>query len=223
MLTFHLAGINNQNFLMRDDETGTFWQQITGRAIAGPLKGAQLEYFASDELSFGLWKSETSGGTVLVPAPAWQKDYAPADWERDMASEPTVIHAPKGTLPDRELVVGISQDGLDRAYPAARLVQQSVVMDRIGDLPILLVVGPDGQSIRAFESRLGSDMPSLEFFVVKNPAWMLVDSASAGHWNFQGCAVDGGNAGKCLKPLEMIKDYWFDWQHYHPQSSIYQH
>ena len=41
-LTFHLAGINNQNFLMRDEETGTYWQQISGRAIAGPLQGKQL-------------------------------------------------------------------------------------------------------------------------------------------------------------------------------------
>ena len=31
-LTFHLAGINNQNFVMRDEETGTYWQQISGAA-----------------------------------------------------------------------------------------------------------------------------------------------------------------------------------------------
>jgi hypothetical protein len=45
-LTFHLSGINNQNFLMRDEQTGTYWQQIStywrqigGRAISGPLTG----------------------------------------------------------------------------------------------------------------------------------------------------------------------------------------
>ena len=43
MLHFYLAGINNQNFLMRDKETGTWWQQITGKAIYGPLKGASLD------------------------------------------------------------------------------------------------------------------------------------------------------------------------------------
>ena len=31
-LTFHLAGINNQNFIMRDEETGSWWQQVTGVA-----------------------------------------------------------------------------------------------------------------------------------------------------------------------------------------------
>ncbi len=52
ILSFHLAGINNQNFLMRDDQTGTFWQQISGRAISGPLAGLQLEPVYSDEVTF---------------------------------------------------------------------------------------------------------------------------------------------------------------------------
>jgi hypothetical protein len=39
-LTFHLAGINNQNFLMRDEETGSYCQKISGSAISGPLKVA---------------------------------------------------------------------------------------------------------------------------------------------------------------------------------------
>jgi len=39
-LTFHLAGINNQNFLMRDEETGTYWQQISGYGISIRWLGA---------------------------------------------------------------------------------------------------------------------------------------------------------------------------------------
>ena len=41
-LRFHLAGIHNQNFLMRDEQSGSFWQQVSGRCIAGPMKGAPL-------------------------------------------------------------------------------------------------------------------------------------------------------------------------------------
>jgi len=37
-LRFHLAGINNQNFLMRDEQTGTYWQQITGLAVSGTAR-----------------------------------------------------------------------------------------------------------------------------------------------------------------------------------------
>ena len=53
-LTFHLAGINNQNFLMRDEQTGTYWQQISGKAVSGPLSGSQLPFVHSDELAVAL-------------------------------------------------------------------------------------------------------------------------------------------------------------------------
>ena len=62
-LTFHLAGINNQNFLMRDEETGTYWQQINGAAVSGPLAGRVLKLIPSDELTFALWKTEQPHGT----------------------------------------------------------------------------------------------------------------------------------------------------------------
>ena len=61
VLTFHLAGIDNQNFLMRDDQTGSYWQQITGAAVSGPLAGRRLTLVSSDELSFGLWAAEEAG------------------------------------------------------------------------------------------------------------------------------------------------------------------
>ncbi len=75
-LTFHLAGINNQNFLMRDEETGTYWQQISGAAVSGPLKGRQLTLVLSDELTFATWKSEQPQGTVLDDVPEFISDYA---------------------------------------------------------------------------------------------------------------------------------------------------
>ena len=61
-LHFHLSGINNQNFLMRDEETGSWWQQVTGEAISGPLKGRRLEPVPQDELSFAVWKGEHGEG-----------------------------------------------------------------------------------------------------------------------------------------------------------------
>ena len=64
-LRFHLAGINNQNFLMRDEQTGTYWQQISGLAVWGPLAGRRLALVFADELTLALWKSEEPAGTVL--------------------------------------------------------------------------------------------------------------------------------------------------------------
>ena len=157
---FHLAGINNQNFLMRDEETGSYWQQITGTAIAGPMKGRQLTLMRQDELTFGLWKKEQPNGTVLAPLPRYAGKYEKATWESEIAKLPTVIHAPRGTLADRETIMGVVNNGQARAYPIDKLTAQSpIVLDAVGGQPIMLVLGPDGKSIRVFSRQLDAQHP----------------------------------------------------------------
>jgi hypothetical protein len=261
VLHFYLAGINNQNFLMRDKETGTWWQQITGKAIYGPLKGASLELVLSDELTFGEWKAEVSEGKVLSEVPKYKKEYD-SNWEPEVAKLPVVISFPGTELKSRDVVVGLTNAGASRAYPWDTLVKQSPVMDHMGGTPLLVAVGPDGKSFRVFVSRV--DGKDSEFFLkgeAENEAqvaptasapaetkivtaatskvgtapanvpaaatvpktWLLLDSTTASEWNFQGCAVSGPSQGKCLDRVPALKDYWFDWRNYHPETSIYKH
>ena len=231
VLHFYLAGINNQNFLMRDRETGTWWQQITGKAIYGPLQGASLELVLSDELTFGEWKSEISDGKVLAPVQKYTKEYD-SDWEPKVAKLPVVISFPGTELKSRDVVVGLEIDGASRAYPWESLVKQSPVVDHLHGVPLLVAVGPDGKSFRSFISRI--DGKDAEFFlkgesegetktaVLTTPkAWTLLDTTTASEWNFQGCAVSGPSQGKCLDRVPALKDYWFDWRNYHPDTTIY--
>jgi len=221
VLHFYLAGINNQNFLMRDKETGTWWQQITGKAIYGPLKGTVLDLVPSDELTFGEWKSETTGGEVLAPVAKYTKEYD-STWETEVAKLPLVLSFPGTELKSRDLVVGLEIAGVSRAYPWDVLVKQSPVVDRVGGVPMLLAVGPDGKSFRVFVSRI--DGKDDEFFLKRDSKdWALLDTAGASEWNFQGCATSGGATGTCLERVPAFKDYWFDWRNYHPATSIYEH
>jgi hypothetical protein len=93
VLSFRLAGINNQNFIMQDRETGSWWQQVSGEAILGPLKGKRLTRIFHDELSFRAWIREQPGGRVLLPAAdsAWKR--FSANWEDSTARRPVRIHA----------------------------------------------------------------------------------------------------------------------------------
>ena len=220
-LHFHLAGINNQNFLMRDEETGTWWQQVTGAAVFGPLKGATLEAVSSDELTFALWKSESPDGQVLAPVVSDEKHYE-SDWEPKVAKLPVVISFKQDGLADRDVVIGLEHNGSARAYPLTTLVAQSPVADHLGGLPILLAVGPDAKSVRAFISRI--DDKQVELFRKQDaPTWTLVDSETGSEWDFQGCATAGPATGKCLERITALKDYWFDWRNYHPATTVYRH
>jgi hypothetical protein len=208
---------------MRDEETGSFWQQITGAAIAGPLKGEKLTLVAQDELTFGLWKQEQPNGTVLAPLKRDAANYETAKWESEIGKLPTVIHASKGTLPDRETILGVSMNADARAYPLSKLtVQSPVLIDEVGSKPIMFVLGPDKKSVRGFSRELGGN--TLEFYGRSgDEPWVLLDSDTLSDWNFEGCAVSGALKGECLTRIDAMKDFWFDWQHYHPDSTIYRH
>jgi uncharacterized protein DUF3179 len=162
VLHFYLAGINNQNFLMRDKETGTWWQQITGKAIYGPMQGATLEPVLSDELTFAEWKSEVTDGKVLAPVTKYVKEYD-SKWEDEVAKDPVVISFPGTELKSRDVVVGLEVDGVSRAYPWDSLVKQSPVIDHVRGTPLLILVGADGKSFRVFISRI--DGKEAEFFL----------------------------------------------------------
>jgi len=221
-LTFHLAGINNQNFIMRDQETGTYWQQISGVAISGPLAGRKLKLIPSDELTFSLWKTEQPAGTVLQDVTKYAAEYAPKDWDVKMKKARTVISYPETGIAQRDVMLGVHVFGAARAFPYEAVLHEKLVQDRVGTEPVLLVVGPDGQSVRAFRARVPGVADGPDFYrAVEDGLPLIMDSATGSTWNFQGCAIEGKARGACLDRIDAIKDYWFDWRHYNPDTTIY--
>jgi hypothetical protein len=225
VLHFHLAGINNQNFIMRDEETGTWWQQVSGKAINGPLQGQQLQSVFHDEVSFAIWQRESGAGRVLKPDEriVAANEYATADWEAQVGRMRVVAGADAdGRLGPRTLVIGIVVNGNSRAYPLSALQKQSPVIDVIGSVPVVVVLGDDRRSVRAFDRTV--DGRRLEFFQKTESGaggFQLVDAETNSTWNFEGRAVTGPLAGRELKKLFVLEDYWFDWRTYHPDTTIY--
>jgi len=226
VLHFHLAGINNQNFIMRDEETGSWWQQVSGKAIHGPLQGHQLKSVFHDEPSFAIWKGEQPNGRVLKPDEkiVAKNEYEKPDWEARYEK----LRVVEGTdvdkrLPPRTLVMGITLNGKSVAYPLSALQKQSPIIDMVGAVPVVVALGEDNRSVRAFERTV--DGRTLEFFQKKddkNPQFQLIDAETGSTWNFEGKATSGPLAGRQLKKVFVLEDYWFDWRIYHPDTSIYQ-
>lgn len=223
-LNFRLIGINNQNFIMRDEETGSWWQQVTGEAIQGPLKGERLRSVFHDELTFGLWKREKPQGRVLRPdeAIARKGEYATADWEDEIAKMPVATSmVTDASLEPRTLVVGLTINNASKAYPFDALVKQNPVLDTIGGVPVFIVVGDDKKSVRAYERKV--DNRKLEFFIKPDAAapLRLVDAETGSEWDFTGLATEGELKGRQLQRIPILNDYWFDWKGYHPDTKLY--
>ena len=209
---------------MRDEETGSWWQQVTGEAIQGPLKGQHLRPVFHDELTFGLWKRENPAGRVLRPNEeiARAGKYVPANWEEQMSKLPvTTSVALDKSLESRTLVIGLTINGDSKAYPFEALVKQSLILDDMGGVPVFIVLADDKRSVRAFERVV--DGRKLEFFVKPNTASLtLVDAESGSEWDFTGRAISGSLSGKQLKKVAVLNDYWFDWKTYNPRTLIYE-
>jgi hypothetical protein len=226
VLHFHLAGINNQNFIMRDEETGSWWQQVSGKAIHGPLQGHQLKSVFHDEVSFAIWKGEQPNGRVLKPDDkiVARDEYEKPDWEIRYEK----LRVVEGTdvdkrLAPRTLVMGVALNGKSVAYPLSALQKQSPIIDMVGAVPVVVALGEDNRSVRAFERTV--DGRTLEFFQKKddkNPQFQLIDAETGSTWNFEGKAMSGPLAGRQLKKVFVLEDYWFDWRIYHPDTFIYQ-
>ena len=208
---------------MRDEETGSWWQQVTGEAIQGPLKGQQLRPVFHDELTFGLWKREKPDGRVLRPNEqiAQAGKYVPANWEERMTKVPVATSvAIDKSLELRTLVIGLTVNGVSKAYPLDALVKQSLILDDLGGVPIFIVIGDDKRSVRAFERQV--DGRKLEFFLKPNTApIILVDAESGSEWDFTGKATKGQLNGRQLKQISILDDYWFDWVTYNPKTRVY--
>src|SRR4026208_811202 len=208
---------------MRDVETGSWWQQVTGEAIQGPLKAQRLETVFHDELTFGLWKREQPEGRVLKPneAIAAAGKYAPARWEEGMTARPvtTSFAYDKSSAP-RTLVVGVTVNDVSKAYPFTAIVKQELILDDVGGVPIFLVIGEDKKSVRAFERKV--DGRKLEFLKTSPPSTLFVDAETGSSWDFSGRALAGPLKDKPVTTLPVLNDYWFDWQTYHPKTLVYE-
>ena len=220
-LTFHLVGINNQNFVMQDVETGTWWQQVSGEAILGPLKGQRLTLVSSDQLTFGMWKAEAPSGRVLRPDPRTSRAglYAPADWEQDVQKYPAPASASADRrLSPRALVVGVAAGDSAMAFPVSALAAGSVVLDEVGTTPVAVVRAPDGRSTRVFDRRIEGRVLEL---IARTGPFRIADTQSGSEWDFTGAAVTGPMAGRRLSRVPYLEEYWFDWKTYHPSTDVH--
>jgi hypothetical protein len=146
--------------------------------------------------------------------------YESADWESEVGKMPVRIGDKLDTtLEPRTLIVGVNIGGKSKAYPFSAIEKQSPILDWVGGREIVIMLGADKKSVRAFERKV--DGRTLEFFV-KPDSSEIIDAETGSSWDFSGKAISGELAGKQLTPVQVLKDYWFDWKHYNPDTELYE-
>jgi thiol-disulfide isomerase/thioredoxin len=127
-----------------------------------------------------------------------------------------------GWLQPDDLVLGLSRNGIARAYPIKILNWHEIVNDRFGDEPIAITYCPLCNSGVAFRSTLGDEV--LELGVsgrLYKSDLVMYDRQTGSFWSqIEGRAIVGLLAGQQLEQVPIDVLPWSDWRASHPDTTV---
>lgn len=223
--TFRLVGMDHWNAMFEDARTGSWWRQATGEAVTGPLKGKRLAEIPSRQMTWAAWSALHPGSDVMQPDPQFASRYARMEGFAEGTSEGGLTGRDPRSWQRKSWVVGVLARNSDAAGETARafdwneLVRERVLNDRVGDQPVLLVLGADGASFRAFDARPGGSGPRLELERTADPS-RFRDRATGATWDESGLALDGPQAGTRLTAVPAYQEFWHSWQTFRPATTV---
>ena len=223
LLFGNTSALYESDMVFFDHETGSYWQQVNGRAIVGPFTGAQMRLLPAQTTSWSLWKGQFPHTRVLSRDTGYERPYdsdpflglAESLNRGDDFLFPVSDLARDPRLDPGAVVVGVEVDGTQRAYPIER-IGNGVVNDRIGEVPIVVFSLAEGPTGAAYARRVGSD--TLTFAFVDG---VFRDDQTMSTWNLAGVATSGELAGTQLAPLPMRSTFWFSLVTSFPDIELY--
>lgn len=123
-------------------------------------------------------------------------------------------------LSQKDLVLGVTQDGAAKAYPFQSMVDQPIINDFWAGQEILVVFETISETGAVFQRTLGGR--SLSFQLVPGDSFLMRDLETNSTWQaLTGRAIDGPLAGETLARLASNYSFWFAWSDFYPDTQLY--
>lgn len=234
-LRFGVSGnLRKSDLIMWDEQTQSWWQQLTGEAIVGELTGTRLQLIGSQVVSFEVFRRTFPNGKVLSRQTGHDRSYGRNPYTSyDSNPRPFLFEGEiDPRLPATEHVLAGIIDGIAIAYPFSLLAQEGVINDAIGSVPVVAFwqdgavsaldrseidssrrVGMAALYERTVEGRV------LTFELSKDGGLRDVETGST--WDVFGRATEGALAGKQLVRAFANPHFWFAWAAFQPQTRLY--
>jgi hypothetical protein len=229
-LTFGVSGkLVKDNLVLYDRETDSLWRQSTGKAIDGPMDGAELSTLPAWVTTVDRFREARPSGQVLVQ-PGGESEAAgpgadpePIDYDEDpyreyVESDGFGLRALHGgssrewnraDLDPKTIVVGVEVAEAALGFPRPAVeAAGGVVTASVGDLAVVVFATADG--LHAFED------PGHEFRPAETQGRFLGDGTT---WDGStGEAADG----RTLVRVPAIRTFAFAWQDDHGRDGFFQ-
>ncbi len=224
-LHFEYDSMVNANEVHKDVETGSRWQQSTGEAISGPLKGSTLTLYPFVLTTWKEWRTRYPKTTLLAPAPGYAERIPVLRPRQKQAMASGDGDAPAGSfstdtrLRPRQMIAGLAVGSETMAFDLSALRVTRVVNERLGGVPIIVVHRRSADTTTAFEARANDK--ALTFDAGTADASRLVDRETHSTWDAYGRCLEGALKGTQLKPLILIPEFWFAWSQFRPGTRVF--
>jgi len=224
-LHFQYDRMVGANEVQKDLETGTSWQQATGEAIDGPLKGTRLKLYPVVRTTWAAWRKRYPQTMVLKPLSGYAERMPSRSKRIKEVTRLGPAGAPNGALvvdtrlPARETVAGLEVGRETVAYPFSALRVARVVNDRVGGLPIVIVHQPSSDTTTAFDARAQGKV--LTFQPANDEASSVIDLDTRSTWNAYGLCLEGPLKGTQLKHVILVPQFWFAWSQFHQGTRVF--
>lgn len=228
VLRFGTSGkLYNSNLVMYDDKTESYWTQVGGKAVVGPLTGNKLKQVVTDTMLWKDWRELHPDTLVLSKDTGMSRPYGSEPYDGYYSSREVGFGA-KFTdtrLHPKTMVSGVVIGNVSKAYPVLEVERAgNVVNDGIGDVKLLVVRNPEiGTSINGFEiNPLRVYDREVDDFVLefKLQDGKLFDNQNS-EWNFNGEGISGVFKGKKLKVVDGTSAMWFSWLSFNPDTELF--
>jgi hypothetical protein len=209
------------NAMFEDATTGSWWQQATGAAVAGPLKTTQLLELPSAQLTLAEWLKLHPDSKILQPDTLYKKRYASlADYD-DGKIGGSLEHRDSLSWKPKSWVVGVRSGDNTKAYDWDELISHPLIQDSIGSLPIVLLLADDTASFHVWSRVVAGKTLSFEPAKGELLNGDLTDLPTNSVWDKEGHCIAGPLQGQQLQPVQAYQEFWHSWSHFHPSTTVY--
>jgi len=216
--TFRLVGMDHFNAMFEDNATGSWWRQVSGEAVAGPLRGQALREIPAQQMSLAAWIQEHPDTQILQPDDSFKEQYEGLKNYDEGRSKGQLTRADTAAWKEKSWVVGVQMGMQSRAYDWRELVKHRVGNDTLARTPVVVALDRDSTSFHVWKR------DTLQFVLAApETGALLADTQTGSVWSSAGECIDGPLKGERLTLLQAYQEFWHSWRTFHPGSTQYRH
>ncbi|WP_339812406.1 DUF3179 domain-containing (seleno)protein [uncultured Imperialibacter sp.] len=214
--TFRLVGMDHFNAMFEDSRTRSWWRQVNGEAVAGPLTGTTLPELPSEQMALGAWLNKYPESLVLQPDTAFLEKYENLKNYDEGTSESKLTGRDTASWADKSWVIGVTLDEKAKAYDWNELIKTRLINDTISSTSLLVALEPDSLSFHAWER-------DTLVFSLSDTTNFIIDNNTGSEWNWKGECVRGMLSGAQLKWVPAYQEFWHSWKTFHHRTRTYRY